>query len=64
MDEDLIRKAKEALNARVSCPAPNIYNIVIPISEREVDTIISLFLSLLDKREDFGTHTSNSENFY
>ena len=40
--------------ARVSCPAPNIYNIVIPVSEQGVETLIELLGSLV-KREDFGT---------
>lgn len=54
MDDDLIRKAKEALMARVSCPAPNIYNIVIPVSEQGAEKLIELLGSLV-KREDFGT---------
>lgn len=64
MDENLIRKAKEALNARVSSPAPNIYNIVLPVSEQAADRVIDLFASLLDKRDDFGTDTSKTKNFY
>jgi hypothetical protein len=64
MDEDLIRKAKEALNARVSSPATNTYNIVVPITERDFDLIINLFLNLLDKREDYGTFAENTENSY
>jgi hypothetical protein len=64
MDEDLIRKAKEALNARVSSPSTNTYNIVVPITERDFDLIINLFLNLLDKREDYGTSAANTENSY
>ena len=64
MDEELIRKAKEALNARVSSPAPNIYNIVVPVSEQAAERVIDLFTSLLCKREDFGTDTPKTKNFY
>lgn len=64
MDEDLIRKAKELLNARVSSPAPNIYNIIIPIPEQDACRLLDLLLFLLSKRDDFGTCATNSENFY
>ena len=55
MDDDLVRKAKETLLARVSCPAPNIYNIVIPVSQQGAERLLNALCSLLDKREDFGT---------
>lgn len=58
MDDDLIRKAKEALMARVNCPAPNIYNIVIPVSEQGAEKLIELFGNVL-KREDNGTEKKN-----
>lgn len=58
MDDDLIRKAKEALMARVSSPAPNIYNIVIPVSEQGAEKLIEIFGSLI-KREDYGTDKQN-----
>lgn len=64
MDEDLIRKAKELLNARLYSPAPNIYNIVIPVTEQDAGKLLDLLLFLLSKRDDFGTSTTNSENFY
>lgn len=50
MDEELIQKVKEALNARVSNPAPNIYNIVVPITEHQVDALINLLLTILNNR--------------
>lgn len=62
MDEELARKVREGLLARVSCPAPNIYNIVIPISETAADGLLNALCDALHKRDDFGTDTKCVKN--
>lgn len=62
MDEDLVRKVRETLLARVSCPAPNIYNIVIPISETAADGLLNAFCDALQKRDDNGTNEKYAKN--
>lgn len=61
MDEELIQKVKEALNARVSNPAPNIYNIVVPISKDGADRLLNALCSLLEKRDDYWTQEPDTK---
>lgn len=51
MDEEFIRKVKDALNARITSPTPGVYNIVLPMPERAAERIVDLLAELAQEKE-------------